>query len=307
MKKILTIAFTGLAVLVFFSCSDGNLPDKGVFPPDTQLQLRSVAVYNERPGSASGIKSEFAEGDTIGLFLSGFYYGDPFPFIARRDGWWQLSEQVFLGSEPVRVSAYYPYRRSEHAFLTAKEVNVEHITQTDYMYGEDMNGYVDRGRPHAGILMRHVLALVQFKFIKNDYPHDCSVQRVSIKNANGIRHLRSRGVLNLESGEVTVRDGYYDEAVILPEGMNFYEPYTSEEEYARILVMPVEPVRNDGDLFFEFNIDGQIYTWPVKAGTFWEPGVKYTYQVEMVPAARPLKSAGNTGNISVALTQTSKY
>jgi hypothetical protein len=308
MKKILIASI--LSVVVFamlFSCSDENQPDNGISYNDTQLQLKSVAVYNENPGSASGVTSEFTDGDTIGLFLPEYRYGNPFPFVARQHYWWQLSEPVFLSSEPNRLLAYYPFRHKEHAFMTAKEVDVEHITQTDYMYGEDMNGYVDRGRPYANILMKHVLALVQFKFIRNSYPHDCSVQRVSIQNADGITHLKSKGRLYLEGGEVVIRDGYYDRAVILPEDMNFYEPYTSEEEYARILVMPIEPVRNDGDLFFEFEIDGRTYTYPVKAGTCWQSGNKYTYEVDMVPVARSLKSSAETGNIRVVLTQTSKY
>lgn len=308
MKKILMITvlfFSALAL--FFSCSDDNSSDTGTTGHDTQLQLKSVAVYNENPRSVSGVKSEFADGDTIGLFLPEYHRGNPFPYIARYHYWWQSSEPVFLSSNPMCVSAYYPYRQNEHAFMNDILVNVEHISQTDYMYGQANDGYVSREYPYADILMRHLLALVQFKFIKNDYPHDCSVQRVSIQNADGITLLKSKGTLNLENGAVETLDGYYDKAVILPEDMNFYEPYTSEEEYARILIMPIEPVKNDGDLFFEFVIDGRIYTYTVKAGTCWESGNKYTYEVDMVPMGRSLKSSGSIENIRVVLTQTSKY
>lgn len=308
MKNILIAPI--LFVVVFtmlFSCSDENLADTGTTGHDTQLQFKSVAVYNENPGSGSGTISEFADGDTIGLYLHGYHRGYPFPYIARYYYWRQSSEPVFLSSNPMRISAYYPYRQNEHAFMNDILVNVEHVSQTDYMYGLANEGYVSREYPYADILMRHVLALVQFKFIKNDYPHDCSVQQVSINNADGVIQLRSKGVLNLENGAVETLDGYYDKAAILPEDMNFYEPYTSEEEYARILVMPIEPVRNDGDLFFEFEIDGRIYTYPLKKGTCWESGNKYTYEVEMVPITRSLKSSAGTGNIRVVLTQTSEY
>ena len=303
--KITVLCFSALALL--FSCSDDNLAETGTPGHDTQLQLKSVAVYNENPGSASGVKSEFMDGDTIGLFLHGYHRGYPFPYIARYHYWWQSSGPVFLSSDPMRVSAYYPYRQNEHAFMNDILVNVEHVSQTDYMYGLANDGYVSREYPYADILMRHVLALVQFKFIKNDYPHDCSVQQVSINNADGVTQLRSRGVLNLENGAVEPLDGYYDKAALLPEDMNFYEPYTSEEEYARVLVMPIEPVGNDAALFFEFVIDGRTYTYPVKAGTCWQSGNKYTYEVDMVPVARSLKSSAGTGNIRVVLTQTSKY
>ena len=308
MKKILMITVLFFSALILFvSCSDDNLADTGTTGHDTQLQFKSVAVYNENPESASGTISEFVNGDTIGLYLHGYHRGYPFPYIARYHYWWQSSEPVFLSSDPMRVSAYYPYRQNEHAFMNDILINVEHVSQTDYMYGLANDGHVSREFPYADILMRHVLALVQFKFIKNDYPHDCSVQQVSINNANGVTQLRSKGVLNLENGAVETLDGYYDKAAILPEDMNFYEPYTSEEEYARILVMPIEPVRNDGDMFFEFEIDGYIYTYPLKKGTSWESGNKYTYEVEMVPITGSLKSSSGTGNISVILTKTSRY
>lgn len=308
MKNILIVSI--LSVVVFtmlFSCSDENQPDNGIFHNDMQLQFKSVAVYNENTEAASGVKSEFVNGDTIGLYLYEYHRGYPFPYIARYHYWWQSSEPVFLSSNPIRVSAYYPYRQNEHAFMSDILVNVEHVSQTDYMYGLANDGYVSREYPYADILMRHVLALVQFKFIKNDYPHDCSVQQVSINNADGVTQLRSKGVLNLENGAVEPLNGYYDKAAIQPEDMNFYEPYTGEEEYARILVMPIEPVRNDGDLFFEFEIDGYIYTYPLKKGTYWESGMKYTYEVDMVPMGRSLKSSDAATGLNVVLTQTSKY
>lgn len=309
MKKILiTSILFFVAFALFFSCSDENLADTGTTTLyDTQLQFKSVTVFNNRPESGKGIISEFSNGDTIGLYLPEYHRGYPFPYIAHYHYWWNLSEPIFLSSEPKHLFAYYPFEEKKHAYQSDKYIYVEHITQTDYMHGTVVDGYVMREHPYADILMRHVLALVQFKFIKNDYPHDCSVQQVSINNADGVTQLRSKGVLNLENGSVEPLNGYYDKAVILPEDMNFYEPYTSEEEYARVLVMPIEPVRNDGDLFFEFEIDGRTYTYPVKAGTCWQSGNKYTYEVDMVPATRALRSSGASADISVILTQTSNY
>jgi hypothetical protein len=308
MKNILIVSILFFAVCaMLFSCSDENRPDNGISHNVTQLQLKSVAVYNENTGSASGTISEFANGDTIGLYLHDYHRGNPFTYTVRENYGWSLPEPVFLSSEPAYLFAYYPYRSKDHAYLSEKYVNVEHITQTDYMHGQVEGDYVSRDKPYAEIRMRHILALVQFKFIKNDYPLDCSVQQVSINNADGVTQLRSKGVLNLENGAVEPLNGYYNKAAILPEDMNFYEPYTGEEGYARILVMPIEPVRNDGDLFFEFEIDGRTYTYPVKAGTCWQSGNKYTYEVDMVPMARSLKSSGSIGNVQVVLTQTSRY
>lgn len=309
MKKILiTSILFFVAFALFFSCSDENLADTGTTSLyDTQLQFKSVTVFNNRPESGKGTINEFVNGDTIGLYLPEYHRGYPFPYIARYHYWWNLSEPIFLSSEPTRLFAYYPFEQKKHAYQSDKYIYVEHITQTDYMHGTVVDGYIMREYPYADIVMRHVLALVQFKFIKNEYPHDCSVQKVSIQNASGITHLKSRGTLNLENAVIEPLDGYYDQAVIRPEDMNFYEPYTSEEEYARVLVMPIEPVRNDGDLFFEFEIDGYIYTYPLKKGTLWKSGMKYTYEVDMVPPVRTFKSSDAATGISVVLTQTSNY
>lgn len=306
MRTILMTSLIGLAAFVFFSCADDSLPENSISRKDALLQLKSVAVHSESPGPRSGTLSEFVRGDTIGLFLQEYYSGNPFVFAARENYWWQLPEPVFLGGKPVRLLAYYPYRHNEHAYLSQKEVNVEHTSQTDYMHGHTMDEYVSREHPYADIVMKHVLAMIQFKFIKNGYPHDCSVQRVSVNNADGVTLLKSRGILNLESGQVEPLEGHYDQAVIMPEDMNFYEPYTSEEEYVRILVIPTEPTKADGDLLFEFEIDGHIYTCPVRAGTCWQAGMKYTYEVEMTPIGRSLKSSVIPGDIHAVLTQTSK-
>ncbi len=310
MRKILIITVLCFSALgLCFSCSDEGLPENSGSQNGTQLHLKSVAVYNGKAGSGSagsGTISEFSNGDTVGLYLSGYRSGNPFPYAVRGDYGWRLSEPVFPGDEPARLLAFYPYRRKEHASLSAKEVNVEHTSQTDYMYGQAEGEYVSRDKPYAGIVMKHALALVQFRFIKNGYPHGCSVQRVSIRNADGVTHLGGRGILNLESGEVEVLDGYGDEAAITPVNMNFHEPYTGEEEYARILTMPVGPVRKDGDLLFGFEIDGRSYSCPVKAGTAWQSGMKYTYGVEMAPGTKSSGASRIPGNISVELMRDGK-
>lgn len=110
MKKILiTSILFFLVSTMFFSCSDENQPDNGVFRNDTQLQFKSVTVFDDRPESGNGTIREFANGDTIGLYLPEYHRGYPFPYIARYHYWWNLSEPIFLSSEPTRLFAYYPF------------------------------------------------------------------------------------------------------------------------------------------------------------------------------------------------------
>lgn len=302
MKKMKRLMFIWLwiipVVILFCSCSEDNLPGRDVSGKEALLSIKSVSVNEEK-----GTFREFTNGDTIGIFLADYYHGYPVFYAARENYWWYLSEQIVMRKDPIRLLAFYPYRQNKHANLTANEVEIEHFTQTDYMYSCSQNEYVSWENPYANIEMKHVLALIQFKFIKNDYPHDCSIQRVSINNTDGVTHLKSMGTLNLENGEVRIQEGYYDGASIIPENMNFKDLPANEDDYARILVMPMEPIKNYGDVYFDFIIDGWMYIWSVDEGTYWEPGMKYTYEVEMVPLAKSLKSSGCLGDIQVKLTQ----
>lgn len=301
MKKLISISLIGLAVSALFSCSENSFPDTDTSGNDIQLQLKSVAIYSNGTASQSGTINQFFRGDTIGLLLCGYRYGNPFPFAARQYDWWQLSESVFLDDEPVRLLAYYPYRHNDHRNLSTKEVEIEHFTQTDYMLGRDINENVSREQAFAYIEMRHILTLIEFRFNKKEYPNRCIISRISIQNAGGVKHLPGRGRLNLESGSIDQTGGYDQGATITPKNVNFQEPYNGKG--TSILIMPIDPVRNHGDVFFEFVIDGRVYTWPVERGTHWESGMKYTYEVEMVPMARSLKSSAGSGNIHVELTQ----
>ncbi|WP_291125368.1 fimbrillin family protein [Dysgonomonas sp. UBA7698] len=306
MKNILIASVLIISALVlFFSCSDENLSDNGITEGDSRLQVKSVAVYNSGSGSEGGTISEFVNGDTIGLYLPEYRRGYPFPYSARENYRWHLSEPVFLSSEPTRLFAYYPFRIKEHAYLWDKHVNVEHTTQTDYMHGKAIFDYIASDQPYAYIRMIHVLALIQFQFVKNGYPHDCSLMRVSISNSGGVKHLPGSGKLDLESGNIVETAEYDRAATITPRNMNFFTPPASEKDFARVLVMPIDPVKNHGDIYFEFVIDGRVYTWPMEAGTHWQAGMKYTYRVEMVAMARSVKDSGSPAQINVVLTQTS--
>lgn len=301
MKKLISISLIGLAVSALFSCSENSFPDTDISGNDTRLQLKSVGIYSNGRASQSGTIDQFFRGDTIGLLLCEYRYGNSLQFAARQYDWWQLFESVFLNDEPVRLLAYYPYRHNEHAFLSAKEVEVEQISQTDYMHGRDINENISRENPYADIEMRHVLALIEFRLNKKEYPDRCILSRISVQNRSGVKHLPDRGMLNLESGIVDQTGGYDQGAAITPENVNFQESYNGKE--TSILVMPIDPVRNHGDIFFEFVIDGRVYTWPVERETCWQSGMKYTYEVEMVPMTRSLKSASESGNINVVLKQ----
>ncbi|HML65222.1 MAG TPA: fimbrillin family protein [Dysgonomonas sp.] len=305
MKKILIISL--LTALVSFSCTD-NLSDKEE-TENRQMNLKSAAVYSDRQNPGRGTLSEFTDGDTIGLYLPEYYFGSQFLFAAHNYYWWELSSTVLLPIHPVRLQAFYPYRHNDHVNLKDNYngyIDVDHDSQADYMYGGPIDGSVSWSEPDVFLLMKHAMALVQFRFIKNGYYGEGSIQKISVRNADGIRHMHSRGRMSVETGEIEPLEEYYDEACIMPENMQIPDIYSNEKEYVRILIIPTQRTKLSGDLIFEFTIDGRIYTWPIGPGCRWEKGMQYTYEVEMVALNRSSKSVSSTRDIKVVLTETGK-
>lgn len=303
MKRILFTSLSLVLVIVLFSCSDDNLPENDIPENKTELCIKSVALPEDMQYNGKEIISEFQHEDSIGIFLYGYHSGMPFLYATNEYNWWRLSKPVFLSNYPVRLFAYYPYKHDKHQFLIDNKVDVEHVTQTDYLYGYDLEHYVNLEKPVVDIRMKHLFALIQFKFIRNGYPHDCTIQKISIRNAEGVYHMYSRGKLNLENGNLIPGQGYYEEASTKSDDMNFFNPDMNEKDYPRILVFPTEPTLTDRDLMIEFVIDGRKYRHYVKKGTAWQGGNKYTYEVKMYPVNKSVKSTDDYGDISVQLIQ----
>lgn len=305
MKQILILSV--VLAFVLYSCADDTLTENNTPEKTALMNIQSVAIANECKTLRSGIVNEFQDNDTIGLYLSDYHFGPPHLYVFRESyWWWNTSVPVLLAAEPLRLHAYYPYRYKEHTYLDDSYIDVEHISQTDYMHGQAASGEVFWSSPDTHLLMEHALALIEFRFIKNDYPGNGIIQKVSVRNADGIFHLHSQGRMNIEYGAIEPVIGHYEPASIIPENKQISEDYTSEKDYVRILVMPTKPTRADGDLLFEFEIDGRIYTYPLPSGCSWQQGMKYTYEMEMIPAASTLKSSIISANIRVALTKTRK-
>lgn len=284
MRMILTMV-CAIIVTAFtaFSCTDDNLQENTDREETVLMSMKSAAMYG-RENDASSIVGGFVRGDTIGLFLPDYKYGDPFLYATRRDYGWDLSTPVSLGSQPTLLRAFYPYRQSEHSLLSEKRVLVEHTSQTDYMYGYSYDP-VSRSNPKAVIVMKHALALLRLKFIRGGFDHDGGLSRIAVRNGEGSNCLHGRGWMHLEDGMVAT--DYYDcepaslEREALP--FEFIPEDDAGEQYIDILVMPVDYTVRTGDVLFEVEIDGWVYTCPLPAGTVWESGMSYTYLVEMLP------------------------
>lgn len=308
MKRFLFIVLWAVPIMILlFSCTDDNPLDNDHPENAAQLQIKSVVVPDGIQNNGKGTIREFAPGDTIGLFLFDYQFGSPFLFATYKNYWWQLSEPVFLTNYPIRLFSFYPYKNNEHVYLPDKIIDVEHVTQTDYLYSNNLGNFISWEMPRAEIRMKHVLALIQFKFLRNGYPQDGSIQRISVQNEAGIKHMHSKGKLNLENGKLEPMQGYHEEAQTYPEALNFYNSFINEEDYPRIMVLPTKPVLNERDVLIEFVIDGRTYRHYVKKGTSWQAGMKYTYEVEMYPVNRAMKFGDNSEEISVKLIQITEH
>lgn len=288
MKRFLMIFF--IAACVSFSCTDDNLSEKGVLQKKTQLQLKSVAVADGIQITKSGTVSGFQEGDGIGLFIPEYPREDPFMSAVYQSSEWQLSDSVFLATYPLRLFAFYPQADHQVPYLPKTQIEIEHTSQRDYLYGST---FVSWEKPQADIRMKHLLALVQFKFIMPEgYANNYVVQEITIRNGNGSNHLRSRGAFDLKSGELRTYPGYNEAA---------FTQITDENENAGVLVIPMERTMQDGQIVFEFKINDRVYSYSVRRNTFWQAGMKYTYEVEIIK--EQLKSTSVTEELKVVLTQ----
>lgn len=273
---------------VSFSCTDDNLPEKGV--SQKQLQIKSVAVSDGIQITKSVTISEFQEGDGIGLFIPEYPREDPFMSATYEFSEWQLSDSVFLTNYPLRLFAFYPQAYHQPAYLLKTQVEIEHISQTDYLYGST---FVSWEKPQADIRMKHLLALVQFEFTMSEgYLNNDVIQEVVIRNGNGSNHLRSRGSFDLKSGELKTYPGYNEAASTR---------IADDKGNAGVLVIPMEATTGDGQIVFEFKINDRVYPYPVKRNTYWQAGMKYTYEVDLIPVY--MGSSLRSENIRVVLTQ----
>lgn len=307
-KKFLTALVVSVVITSAFSLSSCR-EDNYSLPEETvPMKLESVAVYNGI-NQAKGTVSVLNHRDTIGLFLPDYKYEYPFLYTTRGDYGWEVSTPVSLGSQPTLLWAFYPYRQSEHGELSEKRVFIEHASQTDYMYGYARET-VSRSNPHADILMKHALALLRLRFVRGAFDREGKISRIAVRNGEGSNHLHGSGWMHLEDGMIAT--DYYDCEPAVLEGdalpFGFIPQDNAGEQYIDILVMPLDNVLQQGDVLFEFEIDGWVYALPLPAGTIWESGMSYTYLMEMLSRTQGqgLKrgTASTPAEIRVVLTET---
>ena len=304
MKQILfSAAFIAACVLTVSSCSNDNVltPEATQGDKPALLDVSTSIEVTSRSQTGKPVNS-FISGDEIGLFVSSGSINSPYNSIASNKNVesafttvWTQATPVYLSSVMATIYAYYPYNASA---TDGTAVDIDHTSQTDYMYATPVTNINNR-QPKAAITMNHALSLVQFDFKKENYTGVGSLTAITIANKTGGTSLISTGKLNLTNGQITkgASKEPVTKATNLPQTIGTW----NESTFPKMLVIPTAATAAAGDIVFSFTIDGQVYNWNVPVGTAWEQGKKNTYTVtikgtalEVSPVSITAWGAGKT-------------
>lgn len=270
---------------ILYSCSQDVITDSDSTDPDSDTEVvldvtTSIAVAS-RSVTDRPINS-FSNSDEIGLFVSSGEVNAPYNGIITNSNMkstlatqWQQESPVYLSSAMATIYAYYPY---SNAVTDGTKVEINHVNQTDYMYGTKVENINNRN-PKAEIIMNHALSLVQFNFIKENYTGIGNLTAIRIANKEGGNILRSQATLDLTDGAITTNPSTTEPVIRATNIPQIINSTWTESNYPQMLVMPTEATLTTGDIVISFTVDGQVYDWPVPAGTTWEQGKKNTYTV----------------------------
>lgn len=282
MKNLFFSAAMAAGMITFCSCSEDsvNSPQIESNPGEQALAVTtSIDVTSSRSVMGRPITS-FVSGDEIGLYVSSGVVNTPYNGISSNKNVkstfttaWAQATPVYLSGEMATIYAYYPWSATA---TDGTAVDIDHTSQTDYMYGTPV-GSINNRQPRAAIAMNHALSLVQFDFKKENYTGVGSLTAITIANKAGGSALVSQGKLNLTNG--TIVKGASKEAATkatnLPQTIGTW----NEATFPKMLVIPTNGIATAGDIVISFTVDGQVYNWNVPAATAWEQGKKNTYTV----------------------------
>lgn len=281
MKQFLFSAAIAACVLTVSSCSNDNAltPEVALGDEPTLLDVSTSIEVTSRSQTGKPVNS-FISGDEIGLFVSNGAVNTPYNGVASNKNVkssfttvWTQATPVYLSSTKATIYAYYPWNA---AVTDGTAVDIDHTSQTDYMYGTKVTNIYNR-QPKASITMNHALSLVQFDFKKDNYTGVGALTAITIANKSGKISLKSTGKLDLTNGKITIGSSTepVTKATNLPQTIGTW----NEDTFPKMLVIPTSATAAAGDIVISFTVDGQVYNWDVPVGTAWEQGKKNTYTV----------------------------
>ncbi len=287
MKHFMIFAALILAALLT-GCTKEEMPETAQCEESVLSvapDIAGVTVSTRAPLSAFSANSE------LGLFVTSGSLGTNYNGVAANanvkstfnGSTWTQNPNVYLSPVDAVIYAYYPY---SSANTDGTAIPVEHISQTDYMYGTHSAGQraVNNGNPRVNLTLRHALTLLQFKFRRSNYTGSGIITQIEVANASGKSCIYSRGTLNIATGAIAKTSGQTASAYIQnPSGLYTIPASGVSEEAAnlRLLMLPVNATAASGDIKIHFTIDGKVYIYDVPASTAWTAGTKNMYTVTL--------------------------
>lgn len=282
MKNFLFSVAIATSVFTATSCSNENSVTGSTVDPEVQQPLDITTNIEVATRSVTGRPvTSFVSGDEIGLYVSnGSGVNSAYNGVASNKNVksvftteWAQATPVYLSSVMATIYAYYPWSAMG---TDGTAIDIDHTSQTDYMYATPVTNIYNR-QPKAAITMNHALSLVQFDFKKENYTGVGSLTAITIANKASGSSLVSQGKLNLTNGAIVKGSSKepVTKATNLPQTIGIW----NEATFPKMLVIPTSAIASAGDIVISFTVDGQTYDWNVPAGTAWEQGKKNTYTV----------------------------
>lgn len=179
-----------------------------------------------------------------------------------------LDNPIYLADESTLIYAYYPYTEIVES---ARYVNIEASSQTDYLYAnttvEGGSITVNQRNPQATLNFRHALSRITFKIKKSsNNTDDYNLQLVGLSNMykNAFLDLKVGGIFEY-GGNVTLESKIAGDV-------------NKGEVTVDFLVIPINNVR-DREVCLNLDLEKHTDVSVLMPSAVWESGKQYTYTV----------------------------
>ena len=277
---------------VIFSCTNDYDP---VLIENLGMKERPLTIITKVLTTKSpNFMQEFTGGSVIGLHVvsentGNIYDSNPDYKNVRAEACltdnklsWQQSPEIYLHEDPVMVYAYYPYQ-SQVNFDPENipvRISADASLTKDYMYGIQASGQraVNQVSPVALLNMNHTLSLLSFQIRLTPEAKGCFLlNAIQIGNKAGGTALCFRGMMNIKTGNIGGCAGTNASTRLKLDSPNMLK--TIPGESLQLMVIPTSRIRSDGDVEALFTINGKTFKYKIPAGTKWEKGQRYIYNL----------------------------
>lgn len=259
-------------------------------PDPTELKVTTCS-FTLFPSAG---KEGFSGKDAVGLYIAPgppgdlppgfFFYKNQKATPVKGAGEkleWKINKPVYLDEKPVTVYAYSPYLALPDSLSTQIPIRISPVAERTpfYRYGSVMPGHkrIDHSSPTAVVRMRPVLAEVAFRLktagtLKDRYV----LKAIQVGNRAGSRLCAQRGLLDIRTGKLTPLPSHAATTrLTIPE--TFLSSTLSTIYPLRIL--PLSRPAEEGEIEVLFTIGPRTYRYNPPAGTLWESGIRYIYEL----------------------------